>query len=179
MLIDDLLTETVNSEHERNGKMESSVMILIILIGTILNGLIAIWRELRTINGPARIRPIQHDPRRDVAHIKQETPLSVDDPLIDVLHGVLGNRTGKLRVSDAYLICGIEAGKVNQDQIERFGRAIRELGWEYLCCYFNGSLQHVYVRGTAAERAVPLAVEYDPHMRTVRIEAVKSAPAAN
>ena len=153
--------------------MESSVMILIILIGTILNGLIAIWRELRTINGPARIRPIQHDPRRDVAHIKQETPLSVDDPLIDVLHGVLGNRTGKLRVSDAYLICGIEAGKVNQDQIERFGRAIRELGWERHRRRFDGTLQYAYVKGSPEQREVELIVEYDAHLRLVRIETEK------
>ena len=53
-------------------------------------------------------------------------PPRSDDPIVIVLC----NRTGKLWVSDAYLICGIATGKANQDQIARFGKAIRELGWE-------------------------------------------------
>ena len=115
---------------------------------------------------------------------EQETRLPDDDPLVDVLHRALTNRTGKLRVSDAYLICGIEPGKVNQDQISRFGRAIRELGWERQRRRFDGSLhgmlQYAYVKGTAAERAVELIVEYDPHMRSVRIEVDKGTqPPAN
>ena len=93
-----------------------------------------------------------------------------DDPLVDMLHRALGNRTGKLRVADAFLICGLEAGKVNQDQIDRFSRAIRELGWERARRPRNGALEYAYVKGTAAEREVALVVEYDPHMRSVRIE---------
>ena len=96
-----------------------------------------------------------------------------DDPLIDMLHHHLVNRTGKLRVSDAYIICGIEPGKVNQDQISRFGRAIRELGWERQRRRFDGTLQYAYVKGTATEREVELHVEYDQHMRSVRIEVEK------
>jgi hypothetical protein len=106
----------------------------------------------------------------------QEAELSGDDPLVDVLHRALANRTGKLRVSDAYLICGIEPGKVNQDQISRFSRTIRELGWERQRRRFDGSLQYAYVRGTAAEREVELIVEYDPHLRSVRIEIDKNVP---
>lgn len=114
---------------------------------------------------------IRLDPRLyEAATAEQEARQAGDDPLIDVLHRALGNRTGKLRVSDAYLICGIEAGKANQDQIFRFGRAIRELGWERDRRRFNGSLQYTYVKGTAEQREVPLIVEYDPHMRSVRIE---------
>ena len=93
-----------------------------------------------------------------------------DDPLVDVLHHALGIRTGKIRVSDAYLICGLEAGKVNQDQIVRFGRAIRALGWARGRRRRNGVLEYVYVKGDAKEREVALSVEYDPHMRSVRIE---------
>jgi hypothetical protein len=119
---------------------------------------------------------IRLDPRLyEAAAAEQEARLAGDDPLIDVLHRALTNRTGKLRVSDAYLICGIEPGKVNQDQISRFGRAIRELGWERQRRRFDGSLQYAYVKGTATEREVELVVEYDPHMRSVRIEVDKNA----
>lgn len=110
------------------------------------------------------------------AAAEQEARQRGDDPLVDVLHRALGNKTGKLRVSDAYLICGIEAGKVNQDLIERFGRAIRELGWERGRRRFNGLLQYVYVKGNLVERDVDLLVEYDPHMRQVRIEVDKTPP---
>jgi hypothetical protein len=120
---------------------------------------------------------IRLDPRLyEAAATEQEARLAGDDPLVDVLHRALTNRTGKLRVSDAYLICGIEPGKVNQDQISRFGRAIRELGWERQRRRFDGSLQYAYVKGTAAEREVELVVEYDPHLRSVRIEVDKNAP---
>jgi hypothetical protein len=119
---------------------------------------------------------IRLDPRLYAdAAVEQEARQRGDDPLVDVLHRALGNRTGKLRVSDAYLICGIEPGKVNQDQIERFGRAIRELGWERQRRRFDKSLQYAYVKGTTEQREVELVVEYDPHMRSVRIEVDNTA----
>lgn len=95
------------------------------------------------------------------------------DPFVDMLYRVLGNRTGKLRVSEAFVICGLEAGKVNQDQIARFGRAIRELGWERRRRWFDYgvALEYAYVKGDATEREVELLVEYDPAMRSLRIVA--------
>ena len=124
---------------------------------------------------------IRLDPRLyDAAAVEQEARLRGDDPLVDVLHRALGNRTGKLRVSDAYMICGLEAGRVTQDQIERFGRAIREIGWERKRRRFDGALDYAYVKGNDKEREVELFVEYDPHMRVVRIDvASKRAPAPN
>lgn len=100
----------------------------------------------------------------------QATALSDDDPLVDTLHQALANRTGKLRISDAYLICDIEPGKATLEQISRFSRAIRELGWERQRRRFNGTLQYAYARGTAVEREVELVVHHDPDSRTVRIE---------
>jgi hypothetical protein len=97
------------------------------------------------------------DPIVDVIH----SPQYPRDPIVDVLHRALGNCTGKLRVADAFLIGGIEPGKANQDQISRFGRAIRELGWERQRRRFDGSLQYAYVKGTAAEREVELRIEID------------------
>ena len=125
---------------------------------------------------------IRLDPRLYAdAAVEQEARLRGDDPMVDVLYRALGNRTGKLRVSDAFLICGLEAGKVNQDQIERFGKAIRELGWERKRRRFDGALEYAYVKGNDTEREVELIVEYDPHMRSVRIEVDKNerTPATN
>lgn len=101
----------------------------------------------------------------------KETPqpsLLDEDPIVDVLQRVLGNRTGKLRVSDAFLICGINPGEASMAHIARFGRAIRELGWERRRRVFNGYREYAYVKGNAAEREVSLSVEYDPQMRSVR-----------
>ena len=136
-----------------------SVVGLIVLVALALIGIETIRRALR--------RTIRE------AATDQELRLAGDDPLVAVLHRALANRTGKLRVSDA---CGIEPGKVNQDQISRFGRAIRELGWERQRLRVDGALQYAYVKGTAAEREVELVVEYDPHLRSVRIEIDKNVP---
>ena len=106
----------------------------------------------------------------------QESTPQFDDPMADVLLRALGNRTGKLRVSDAFLICGMEAGRVNQEQIERFGRAISALGWQRARSRSarTGLLEYAYVKGNAAERQAELVVEYDPHLRSVRIEVDKN-----
>ena len=122
--------------------------------------------EAEALGESIRLNPALYE----AAAVEQEARLRGDDPMVDVLQRVLANRTGKLRVSDAFLICGIEAGKANQDQIERFGRAIRELGWERKRCRFNGGFVYAYVKGTEAERALDLVVEYDPNTRSVRIE---------
>lgn len=122
---------------------------------------------------------IRLDPKLyEEAAVEQEARLRDDDPLIDVLYRALGTRTGKLRISDAYLICGIESGRATQDQIDRFGRAIRKLGWERKRRRFDGALEYAYVKGTEKEREVNLIVEYDQHMRSVRIEVDKGQPPA-
>ncbi|HSX22344.1 MAG TPA: VapE domain-containing protein [Gaiellaceae bacterium] len=123
---------------------------------------------------------IRLDPKLyEEAAVEQEARLRDDDPLIDVLYRALGTRTGKLRISDAYLICGIESGRATQDQIDRFGRAIRKLGWERKRRRFDGQLEYAYVKGSEAEREVNLIVEYDQHMRSVRIEVDKGQSATN
>jgi hypothetical protein len=100
----------------------------------------------------------------EAAVVEQEARTLGDDPLVDILHRTLGSRTGKLRVSDAYRLAGIEPGKASQDQIFRFGRAICELGWERKRRRFDGALEYAYVKGNPAEREVELLSEYDPHM---------------
>jgi predicted P-loop ATPase len=133
-----------------------------------------LWAE--AAEAEAMGETIRLDPRlyKDAA-LEQEARLTGDDPLIDMLQRHLANRTGKLRVADAYLICGIEPGKANQDQIVRLGRAIRELNWERKRRRFDGVLEYAYVKGTPEQREVELIVEYDAMSRNVRI-AVDNSP---
>jgi hypothetical protein len=136
-----------------------------------------LWAE--AVVAEAAGESIRLDPSLyEAAAVEQEARTLGDDPLVDILHRALGNRTGKLKVSDAYLIAGIEGGKASQDQIFRFGRAIRELGWERKRRRFDGKLDYAYVKGTDTEREVELIVEYDPHLRSVRIEVDKTERAA-
>ncbi len=92
-----------------------------------------------------------------------------NDPMVDVLRSALGDHTGMLRVANAFLLCGLEAHKVTQDQIKRFGQAIRALGWERKRCRRAGMIEYVYVRGNEIERKIELLVAYDPHTKTARI----------
>jgi len=80
------------------------------------------------------------------------------DPIANALHRILANRTGKLRIADAYRFCGIEPGKINQNRIARLRRTISELGWERQRCRFGGTIKHAYVRGTPEEREVELVI---------------------
>ena len=94
--------------------------------------------------------------------------------LAAVLHQTLGNLTGKIRVSDVFLVCGIALFDAAQEQREQLGYAIRELGWERKRRRFDGVLEYAYVKGTESERLVQLVVEYDVHTRSVRIEIDKT-----
>lgn len=112
----------------------------------------------------------------EAAAAEQEARLSDDEPLIDLLHRVLGDRTGKLSVADAFMICGIEPGKATQDQRARFGRAIRELGWVRSRRQLNGAPNYAYVKGTADQQKRQLIVEYDMSSREVKIAVEKNMP---
>lgn len=130
-------------------------------------GLVGVWCKVQALCRLVQALLLQRDS-------SPEQPMEIlkEDPLLDVLHGALAGRTGKLRVSEALLICGIEPGKSSGEQIVRFGRAMRALGWErQRQPDKHGSFQYVYVKGSLAEREVPLVVSYDAHhMRSARID---------
>lgn len=96
--------------------------------------------------------------------------MQTNQKLTDVLQHLLGDHTGRLRVADAFLLCGIEPGKATQDQIQRVGRALRELGWERQRRTFDGVRTYAYVKGTRQQREDELVVEYDLHTRSARVE---------
>ena len=103
------------------------------------------------------------------AALEQDARTRNEDPLVDALSRSLGNVTGKLRIADAYLAAGIEPGKATQDQMLRFGQAIRELGWERARRRIAGERCYAYVRGNEAQRDVELWVEVDPLTKAVKI----------
>jgi hypothetical protein len=120
-----------------------------------------LWAE--AANAEAAGEPIQLD------SCLYDDAVDSDDPIAALLYRALGDRTGTLRIIDAYRICGIEPGSANQDQIKRVGWAIRELGWQRARRLFRGQPDYVYVKGASAEeREVELT--YDAHMRAVRVE---------
>jgi hypothetical protein len=84
-----------------------------------------------------------------------------DGKLIDALRRSLGDHAGRLRVADAFLLCGIDPGKATQDQIQQVGRTLRELGWERQRRSFDGVRTYAYVKGTRQQREEELVVEYD------------------
>lgn len=84
-----------------------------------------------------------------------------EDPLVAVLDRALGDHVGKLRVDDAYRLAGIEPGKASQEQMERVGAAMRELGWDRKRKRFAGDLGYAYVKGTLHEQETALQVEID------------------
>ncbi len=84
-----------------------------------------------------------------------------DDPMVILLSEHLGDVCGKLRTLDAWKVIGVEPGKATQDQNVRLGAAMRELGWERKQRRFNGGVEWAYVRGSDAEREVPIEVEVE------------------
>lgn len=103
------------------------------------------------------------------AALEQDARTRNEDPLVDALSRSLGNITGKIRIADAYIAAGIEPGKATQDQMFRFGQAIRELGWERARRRIAGERCYAYVRGTEAERETELWVEVDQLTKAVKI----------
>ena len=115
--------------------------------------------------------------KREGGQLPSSAPWSTADACRDELHRLLGNRTGKILVSDVCIICGIDRDKANHYQLKRICFAIRALGWERQRrrFYSYGGLQYGYVKGTAAQRLTELTVEYDPHMRCTTVVVVNGA----
>jgi predicted P-loop ATPase len=53
----------------------------------------------------------------------------VEDPWYDVLHGALHDLEGKIRGADIWNILGVEGGRRGQNDNDRMGKAMKQLGW--------------------------------------------------
>ena len=103
---------------------------------------------------------IRLDPSLYAAAGVEQEARRVDDPFVETLSAVLGDRAGKLRAADLWKLLGIPAGQQTQDQNARVGDAMRELGWERTKRRFGGTPEHAYVRGSPAARERPIEVSF-------------------
>lgn len=74
------------------------------------------------------------------------------------LQATLGNVRGKIRVSDAQALAGID--KPSNRGHQTVGEAMRLLGWERRRCRFDGRVSYGYTKGTPHQREVVLDVKY-------------------
>lgn len=99
----------------------------------------------------------------------------VEDPMVPILAGVLGDLTGKLRVTDALRIVGVD-GKATQDQAQRLGVAMRDLGWERAQRRADGEKVYWYVRGAEHERGSEIVLEVSAFGARAEITARRRGP---
>lgn len=101
--------------------------------------------------------------------------MAADPELVAVtkrLRKVLGDVTGKLRVSDTLALAGFDRPSYQRALL--VARALRQLGWSRGRYRFDGELAYAYARGTALEREhvldVERAVDDDAKLVVVRRE---------
>lgn len=114
-----------------------------------------LWAE--AAHAEASEESIRLDPRLWADAGAEQAARRTDDPYRVLLEQVLGAAVGKLRIQDAWRICGFRGDLVpSQDQMARIGEAMRELGWERpenVRRFGKGERKYAYERGTEIERA--------------------------
>lgn len=106
----------------------------------------------------------------DAARAAQEER-RVEDPWVQVIDDILGDLEGKLRTADTWLLVGVSRDRRTQQDNERLGEVMRELGWERVKLRFGGDPEWAYARGneSARRRAIlPVWEEERPGVRALR-----------
>jgi hypothetical protein len=94
----------------------------------------------------------------------------VADPFTETLGAVLDGAVGKIRSRDAWSIIGMPPDRRTQHDTERFGEALRELGWKRKELRFGGNPEGAYVmRDKLAQRMV-LEVVFDERGEAIRVK---------
>lgn len=74
------------------------------------------------------------------------------DPMDVVVCQFFQGVTGKVKMKDAWSILGIEGRTPTQDEMTRFGTAMKKAGWQRAQRRFGpGVREYAYVRGTERE----------------------------
>ncbi len=108
-----------------------------------------LWAEaaVREASGTS----IRLDPRLYGHAAAAQSERQTEDPWRLRLEDVLGDLSGKLLAEDAWRIVGKPVGQRTQDDNERFGQAMRALGFERTKRRFGSAPQNAYVRGSTYE----------------------------
>jgi hypothetical protein len=76
-----------------------------------------------------------------------------DNPFLDALAAAIQDRDGILFVDDAYALLGIQPTQRTQEQAEKLGEAMRELGFEYAKRRRGGAhAERAWVKGATGNR---------------------------
>jgi hypothetical protein len=99
----------------------------------------------------------------DVAAAEQRLR-RVEDPWVEMLESVLGNKTGRILTIDTFEIIGRPEGQRLQDDNRRIGEAMRELGWDRVrtTAHRAEGPRWFYMRGDAEARRRDLYILRDP-----------------
>ena len=77
--------------------------------------------------------------------------------VVQRLRDTLGERRGRIRVSDVQELAGLE--RPSYYRMNLIARALRHLGWRRTRCRFGGTLAYGYSRGTRLQREDILEIE--------------------
>lgn len=89
----------------------------------------------------------------------------VEDPMEAVVRDAFGDYTGRIRVTEAWKVLGIAGRVLTQDEMERFGAAMRMSGWERKRGRVSQELTYVYFKGDELEQKRWLTVR-ERHVET-------------
>jgi predicted P-loop ATPase len=82
-----------------------------------------------------------------------------EDPFEIIVHRAFGELTGRIRIEDAWKVLGIQGRVISQDEMTRFGTAMRMQGWERKRGRNNGEMTYVYFKGQKDETRRWLTVQ--------------------
>jgi predicted P-loop ATPase len=88
----------------------------------------------------------------DAAAVEQQER-TVEDPWVDLIKGLLGNRKGKMSAISAWELVGVAAGQRTQAHNARLGPAMKAAGWKRRSISLDGKKQWGYVRGRSTAKA--------------------------
>lgn len=120
-----------------------------------------IWAE--ACHYEAKGESIRLDPALyESAHLEQELR-RVEDPYFETLYEVLEEQTGKVKMSSIWSILDIPKDRRTQEQNNRIGAAMQELGWEKTKLRFGGkNPENCYAKGTPEQRKKEFAYPTKP-----------------
>lgn len=116
-----------------------------------------IWAE--AAHREAAGESIRLDPALYEAAGDAQEQRRTEDPFEIIVQRAFGDLTGRIRIEEAWKVLGIQGRVITQDEMTRFGTAMRMQGWERKRGRNNGELNYVYFKGSKDETRRWLTVQ--------------------